>query len=228
MCPWSSLKPATLQWCERALCEWIREPANTWSNLAYIFIGVLIFYQSKKNKAPHLGLLGIFSTLIGLMSGFYHASGSFVGEVLDFSTMFMMTTYSVCANFARLYSWTYERLRAVALILITLSIALLVAFQNIGIEIFALGLGATLLLEYKIIKIQKEAINHKPLLGFIVFFAVAYGIWILDHEKIVCYPDFHWLTGHALWHVLTAIGIWFVYQFYSQFKINEEHRRASP
>lgn len=221
-CPWSSMQPATLQWCERPLCEWIREPANTWSNLAYIFVGILLYYQSKKQKAPHLGLLGIFSILIGLMSGFYHASGTFLGEVLDFSTMFMMTTYTVCANLARLYGWSYQRLRAVALGGLISSIVLLVVFQNIGIELFALQMLLTFGLELKIIRAEKGKINHLPLLGFIISFSIAYIIWRLDHYRIVCNPDFHWINGHALWHILTAVGIWFVYHFYAQFKIKAE------
>lgn len=221
-CPWSNWQPATLQWCERSLCEWIREPANTWSNLAYVFVGILLFYHSRKQHAPHLGLLGFFSALIGLMSGFYHASGTFVGEVLDFSSMFMMATYSVCANFARLYGWSYQRLRTVALSVLISCIALLIIFQNIGIELFAALLWITFLLEWRIIKKVPGKINHKPLLGFIAFFATAYGVWNLDHHRIICHPDFHWMNGHALWHILTAVGIWYVYQFYAQFKIKEE------
>lgn len=222
-CPWSSLQPATLQWCERQLCEWIREPSNTWSNLAYILIGIYLFIHSRKQQAPHLGLLAAFSILVGLMSGFYHASGSFVGEVLDFSSMFFMTTYTVCANLARLYGWSYQRLRAVAIAVIICSISLLVVFQKIGIEIFAFQMGLTFLLEWRIIKSGKLETNYKPLMGFVVAFTLAYGIWQLDHHRIVCYPDFHWINGHAIWHGLTAIGIAFVYFFYAQFKIRENH-----
>ena len=215
------MQPATLQWCERQLCEWIREPANTWSNLAYVFIGALLFFQSRQKNAPHLGLLAAFTILVGLMSGFYHASGSFLGEVLDFSSMFIMTTYTVCANLARLYGWSYQRLRAVAVVTLLSSIALLVVFEKIGIEIFAFQMTLTFLLEWRIIRLNQSPANYKPLAGFVVSFSTAYIIWNLDQRHIVCYPDFHWMNGHAIWHVLTAVGIWFIYHFYAQFKIRE-------
>jgi hypothetical protein len=137
--------------------------------------------------------------------------------------MFMMSTYTVCANLARLYGWSYERLRAVALAVVISSITLLVIFQNIGIELFAFQLVLTLWLELRVIKATKTPINHKPLLGFIISFAIAYGFWRLDFHHILCDPDLHWISGHAVWHVLAALGIWYIYDFYAQFKIREDH-----
>lgn len=233
-CPWSSWAPATLQWCERPLCEWIREPANAGSNIAYILIGLWIYFNSRKTQAPHLGLLGIFSILIGLMSAFYHASGTLIGEILDFSAMFMMSSYSACANLARFYGWHYSKLRLSSAILVTLSIGLLVLNNTIGIEIFAAGLVVTLFLELKLYRQNQtlqatdkttSPIYYKPLILFIITFAIAHGIWRLDYHKIVCNPDLHWITGHAIWHILTAIGIGFVYKFYSQFKLNIESKK---
>ena len=39
-CPWSGFAPPDLKHCETNLAAWITTPANTWSNLAYIAVGV--------------------------------------------------------------------------------------------------------------------------------------------------------------------------------------------
>jgi len=157
------------------------------------------------------------------MSGFYHASNSFIGEVLDFSCMFLISTYVLCANLARRYSWSYERLRLVAVIVVVSSIGLLVQYQSIGIELFALQLIAGLILEKQMLKINKVETHFIELVYSLGCLGLAYIAWYLDHEKIVCDPDRHWITGHAIWHFLAAVAIVFIYRFYSYFKIEEKH-----
>jgi hypothetical protein len=39
-CPWSSLDPGTVHFCEERLCAWVVEPSNAWSSMAYVVIGV--------------------------------------------------------------------------------------------------------------------------------------------------------------------------------------------
>lgn len=218
MCPWSQFKPAVLQFCERPLCAWIREPANTWSNLSYILIGLWLIHQAKKQDTPHTSLLGIYSIILGFMSFFYHASGTFIGEVLDFSSMFLLSSFCLSSSLTRFYDWDYKSLRMISVSTVAISACLLVLFQSIGVELFALQLFGTLIFEYLIYKQKKEKTQYKPLLWFMVSFTVAYIVWQLDHKHIVCYPDFHWINGHAIWHILTAVGIYFIFKYYSQFK----------
>ena len=48
-CPWSELShfaPPNVKWCEAQVCGWIVEPANTWSNLAYILLGALLLWRA--------------------------------------------------------------------------------------------------------------------------------------------------------------------------------------
>ena len=40
-------------------------------------------------------------------------------------------------------------------------------------------------------------------------FGTAFFVWNLDKLNIVCRPDNHFITGHAVWHVLTAVSIYF-------------------
>lgn len=36
-------------------------------------------------------------------------------------------------------------------------------------------------------------------------FVVSFGVWALDISRVLCDPDRHWMSGHAVWHVLNAI-----------------------
>lgn len=45
---------------------------------------------------------------------------------------------------------------------------------------------------------------------------------LLDRLKILCDPTNHILTGHAVWHILNAGAVFFIYRFYSQFELRNE------
>ena len=44
ICPWDGFTQAPPGFCEQALCAWVREPGNTWSNLAFI-VAALVMYR---------------------------------------------------------------------------------------------------------------------------------------------------------------------------------------
>jgi hypothetical protein len=54
-CPWHAgadlLGAPNIKWCEAALCGWISEPANTWSNVLYLVIGLVVYLQCR--RSPH-------------------------------------------------------------------------------------------------------------------------------------------------------------------------------
>ena len=48
--------------------------------------------------------------------------------------------------------------------------------------------------------------------AILILFAAG-SVWILDRQRVVCEPD-SLLQGHAVWHILTAVSIFFVYLYY--------------
>jgi hypothetical protein len=218
-CPWSDLAPSTLQWCEAQLCAWIREPANTYSNLAYIALGIYMLYDSRCSKLAYLKLLGYFNILLGFMSGFYHASGSLIGEMFDFSAMFLFSAYFIVAALARLYSWHNTKVILTALLLAVITIGALFSYPPLGPYMFAAQIVTAAFLEHQIW--MKPGVKHASFRNFVIAFSVlliAFFIWNLDRSRIVCFADVHWINGHAVWHLLTATSTFFVYKFYTQFK----------
>ena len=93
-CPWHSITETwgapNVKWCEETLCQWISEPANTWSNLAYIFAAILL-WKTKTKKPSVRTRLNYFSFAIafcGIGSFIYHASNNRLTQFLDFLGMF--------------------------------------------------------------------------------------------------------------------------------------------
>ena len=41
----------------------------------------------------------------------------------------------------------------------------------------------------------------------------------LDFKRVLCFPENHFLQGHAIWHLLAATGIYYIFLFYKQFRI---------
>ena len=57
-CPWyelSEMAKPNVKWCEASQCSWITEPANTWSNLAFVFSGMIIWYLARKKGQKEPG-----------------------------------------------------------------------------------------------------------------------------------------------------------------------------
>lgn len=221
-CPYADWAPSTHIWCEEMLCSWIREPANTYSNATYLIIGIIILIQSRKQLYPHLKLLGWYSILLGFMSGFYHATSSFFGEVLDYGSMFLISSYMVSANLSRLYKWSPRKMTLAATTLFVFSVAGLVAFRTVGAPFFGAQIVATLILELILIRQGGTRPLYRSLWTALGLFLGAWGIWNLDTHKIVCDPQNHFINGHAIWHITTGIAIYFIFKFYAQFELKHD------
>ena len=48
-CPWANWSRPNIKWCEENLCQVITTPANTWSNLVYIIVGLYILIEGARN-----------------------------------------------------------------------------------------------------------------------------------------------------------------------------------
>lgn len=221
-CPYADWAPSTHIWCEEQLCSWIREPANTYSNLTYLIIGILILVQSRKHAYPHLKLLGWFSILLGFMSGFYHATSSFFGEVLDYGSMFLISSYFVTANLSRMFKWSPGRMSLAATGLFLISVGGLIQFRTVGAPFFGAQVVGALLIELMLRRRSTLRPKYAPLGVAVIFFLGAWGIWNLDTHKIACDPHNHVINGHAIWHIMTGIAIYFIFKFYTQFELRHD------
>jgi len=217
-CPWAGVAPATIHYCENNLCGWIAQPANAWSNLGFVAVGLGLIWAARRSGARSLRLFGPIAIFVGLTSFAYHASFSFVGQVFDLGSMYCMSALLIVMNLRRLDALAESKVVPVFVATVVASVGLVAKFKVVGIPIFASEIALALWLEWRAHTRSRGAIDYRPFLAALGIFAVAFGIWILDFERVFCDPDRHWLSGHALWHVLDALVFVALYRFYAQFQ----------
>ncbi|MEY4630497.1 MAG: hypothetical protein RIQ81_617 [Pseudomonadota bacterium] len=216
-CPWSGLEPSIMSFCEQRLCGWIVEPANTWSNIGYIIVGVLILRANAGTHRPALSLTGLTAILVGLGSAFFHGTGTRIGEILDLSAMYLISGLFVAFNVRRLLGWSDRWLAILYVVLCGSSMWALVAWQSSGIRLFAVHITIAAVLEILTFRKNTTPTSYRYLGYLCGAFAISYTVWLLDVTKTVCWPDNHVLGGHAIWHLTNSTCLWSFYRYQEQF-----------
>jgi hypothetical protein len=67
-CPWDSLTPGTVHFCEARLCAWVAEPSNAWSSVAYLLVGAYLALHAARSRDARLWAVVAAEVLIGLGS----------------------------------------------------------------------------------------------------------------------------------------------------------------
>lgn len=216
ICPWDFLEPGTVQFCEERLCAWIREPANTWSNIGYLLTSIAIWKKSQSSWNDPIALISFF-LFIG--SSLFHASGTFIGEYIDVFSMFLLALFMLSMTLIRALGWSRVQAKLFYLGSVSLSGLLLVIFKPIGIALFAFQATVLVLLEIKLgLKNKREQkTDYTFWKRALSLFAAAFFVWNLDFHKIICDPHNHVFNGHAAWHLLNALVIYYLYRFYRNF-----------
>lgn len=132
-CPWDSFRQSPLVFCEAIRCAWIKEPVNTWSNLAYIAAGIyMLVVIGWRSDRPLLRVLAVAAIVTGLGSAFYHASGIHAGMLADYSGMFLGTAALTALNVRRWLGWRPPAIYAVFATTTAALMALIVVFPGQG------------------------------------------------------------------------------------------------
>jgi uncharacterized membrane protein YadS len=101
-----------------------------------------------------------------------------------------------------------------------LTIAFHIAGYKIQLIVVAIIIGI-IITEIMARKAQKVAYSR--------FFYLGYGSLLVggsfsasDVSRVFCNPNNHFIQGHAIWHVFSALCIYFIYRYYQQF--SESHK----
>jgi hypothetical protein len=223
-CPWHSFRETyghpNLKWCEESLCQWIEEPANTWSNLGYIAVAFYIFYRGRKTSSTPMTLLGLAVFFMGLFSLVYHASNIWPTQILDFAGMYFYTSALILFNLRRLGLVQEKHSAPTYLGLLVANFLLIPLFSSvlhIHIQfIILLNVIVMISLEYKARAKDKTftMMNFYLCLGI---FIIAESFSLLDVSRTWCDPTRHIFQGHAIWHWLGALAVFYSYKHYHQF-----------
>jgi hypothetical protein len=209
-CPWSWLEPAQVNSCEDLVCGWVVQPANTWSNIAYLIVAYLIARTPHKRSA-FLNFVFVYGSLVLFVgSTFFHASGSMLGKMADFGAMFIISLGLLVHALQR---WLRISILVSALLFFSGLIGSLTVLwvNRHASKLFAAQVILLVALEIWLLRKKEFALNVRNLLTSVVIISVAYLFWLLDVKKILCWPENHIFTAHSAWHFLAAAAIYFAY-----------------
>jgi hypothetical protein len=225
-CPWDGYTPGTVRFCEERLCATVVEPAGAWSNAGFLVVGLYLFWRSWRNGrlGSPLVLFGLTGTLVSVGSFLFHMTGTFWGEYLDLSTMFLISSLMLTLDVKNLLGMRTKRSIVTYFSLALGSMAVVAVFRTVGIALFITHITVwSLLVIYLGVREKRFRTPYLPTLMSI--FLVGYGVWNLDFHHVVCNPQNHVFNGHAFWHLTCATSLLLYY--IHQEKIEDRARVAS-
>ena len=218
--------------CEVARSETIFvEPINTISNVGFIIVGLTISWQMmyrtfQKNiniltKSDVMSI--IFSSLIvciGPGSMAMHAFYTSWAVKLDITSMYFICAFLVAYSAQRLFHLSAKYFICIYL-LVTFTCEWISRCQFI-IPIFEYTTNLIIfcfimlfiVLEAMVVTIQRPVIEIKWAIRSSITAASAFLIWNLSKTGgLWCYPT-SVIQGHALWHLLIALALYFLFRYY--------------
>ena len=212
-CPWYKAQhsygvPKT-ELCEPMTCSYIVYPANTWSNLSFIFVALIFL---KKMSEPLVRLFAINVFMMGALSATYHATNNDLTEYLDFVGLCLMMSFLLAFNLLRVIGKNPRNIASMFWFLFSLNNILFVCFKIMSIPAQELMLfNAIPIIAFDIIAGGKERRFHEYkyfLLG-ILSIGIAQSSAVIELRRIWCEPDNIFLHGHVLSHIFTALAMLF-------------------
>jgi hypothetical protein len=245
---WDAWEPATCVgdlpygcFCERPRKNTlVRQPANTFSNLAFSLTGALVLleavqqqvHRAKRARAPsaeqRLGeaftcIFAVANLLLGIGSGLFHASLTLHGQWVDNVGMYLLVSAPL------LYAGASVRLarggdagsavaRYVAQYLSLNAFLgwLVLAVPQTRRYVFAALIIVTIAAELRaraLLPDRARVADSRSLLAATATFALAFFVWNLDIKGYICYRD-SLLQGHAFWHLADGIASFMLYLYY--------------
>jgi hypothetical protein len=223
--------------------NFLRTRANSWSNLAYVMVGLyaigLGFHDMRRNlsiKNSYLANTGPMSFLFGGMccylgfgSGFFHASLTRLGQRIDVASMYAPLMALIAINLAGWLPrikppWKENSFPTWPILTLVVLIASYLLYRYKW-SMSSVKVLSTLILSMTILSVLEELVRRRRKTFTWLIFAVATLVsaracWELDVAKKFSAPD-SCLQGHAIWHFLTALSLGGLYFYY---RLGDGHR----
>ncbi len=211
-CPWyeaqQSYGAPNVNWCEPTVCSVINEPANTWSNLPYMIIGLALL--AKLKSQPLRGFCyAVF--YMGLFSFIYHATNNYLSQFLDFIGMFLMMAFLLSFNLKRVWA-TSMGFYTLFWFLVFFNTAFFMVFNIVDWPVQPMMLinAVPIIILDLTAGVKEKRLQDYSLFALAVFFLItAQAFAILDIKRIWCEPSNRILHGHVMWHLFGSLGMLF-------------------
>ncbi len=219
-CPWGPLtNQLPVHYCESNLCTWVVQPANTWSNISYLIVAIVILRQKNLTADKYWFFIISFCLFIG--STLYHMTGTYWGRDLDVGAMLVLSGFVLSLTLVRFLNLKRHWVWLIA------GGSLMLSLPQIGTGL-SLG-GGTIFVIQCLVASVVEILNFKKhgatvqqkkwLQWALGLFLFALVLNLLDMKRIYCLPDNNVITLHAIWHLICGYCIFLIAKYYSY--INE-------
>ncbi len=227
--------------CEAARAGWVKQPANSWSNLGFVVAGLLVAWRA--GRRDQLG--DVLPTLPGLATGYaclvvvlgpasaaMHATQSEVGGDLDMLSMYLVASFSAAYALTR---WSGQgRVLFAQLFLLLVAACELVGLYAAEVPVvtyagnvaFAALLLVAVVTEIRLWRRAGRRSDAGPTrprtdlrwgAGALGSILVAFAIWNAT-KSLWCEPD-SLLQGHAVWHLLGAVSAYLLFRLWASERI---------
>lgn len=212
-CPWGPLANQLPQHlCESNLCAYVVQPANTWSNISYLIVAIVILRQKSLTSDKYWFFIMSFCLFIG--STLYHMTGTYWGRNLDVGAMLILSSFVLSLTFVRFLS--LKRYWVWVISGISLALTLPQVQMGRGGAIFVLQCIVAALVEFVHFKKAGVTAEQKKWLAQgLGFFLFALALNLIDMKRIYCLPDNNVITLHAVWHLICGYCIFMIAKYYA-------------
>lgn len=205
-------------YCEnRTSTSIVAQPINAWSTLLFVVVSFFIAFHSslfiqETQKFIEVWCWVFSTAFLGPGSLVFHAYYTFWGEILDASSMYIFLSVLIATEICRripVYNpFVFVLVVAVLAPLTCSSEAWLYDGQKEYVFV-------ALIVLYLIIALLPEpnyCMKRVYFLFALIFMIIATVIWWLSRTdgSALCHND-GFITGHAIWHLLTAVVVFFLY-----------------
>ncbi len=221
---WSKYAPASCKFT-RCFCELPRtdalilQPSNSWSSLGFIFAGFLMIIMARTrgllSAFPPLAssVFGATAILVGLGSMLLHATLTLWGQFFDVLGMYLISSFLLVSALAKWRDIPGRRAVIYYLALFTALVTILFLMPEVRRWLYAVVLMTAIILELGFARPLRHRVETRFYFYGIAANIVAFAIWNLDQSGQLCNPH-SIFQGHAIWHLLGALALWFMFLYY--------------
>ena len=204
------MERSVVEWCEAytspyTYSENILEFTNTFSNLAFVIVAFSSIYEFNH---PLFHKCNIALLLVGIGSSIFHATDTYVGQVLDELPMSILTYYYLYIVY-HIKNWAFYRFIYIGLITLVWSLYINFRIHDIFLTLFAIQVLVPVMTV--MFYITKTNVQKRLFIYSILFLIIAKACWLYErylHATVQCpttmiEPTYYL---HSYWHIGIAIS----------------------
>lgn len=223
--------PANRYFCEFARDGLIREPANTWSNIAFVAAGLVAGWLLASGRFQHndnaltrnLSIALVFPSLpilLGFGSMALHATETDAGGDLDMLSMYLNAAFLTAYAMQRFFGWGLLPFAAVFAATVALCEWAGTLYHPIPVLDYAgdlaFGVFIAIAVGFEVLNGVLRKIPRESRWGIyaLLSFIAAFAVWNFGKNDCPFCAPASWLQPHAAWHLLVALALFLLFRFY--------------